>query len=164
MRIRVENSFQNKLASKILNTSNEESPFYEIYERKTLPILVGYNLRREKLVLFACDDNNKASFKYNFEIIEQKLVEMVYDKESLNKLVNIRLSSVLKDFISSFQFNIYKIELDYIPTKKALKLSSDDDGYTTSSGNKNMHWRKKNQYKTFPKSKFIKAERLLMTR
>jgi hypothetical protein len=167
VRIRVENSFQNKLASKVLNTSNEESPFYEIYERKTIQILVGYNLRREKLVLFSCNDNN-TSVKYNFEIIEQKLVEMVYDKESLNKLVNIRLSSVLKDFMSSFQHNIYKIELDYVPTKRALRLSSDDDGYTTaSSGSKNfqwMNWRKRNQYRTFPKSKFIKAEKLLMTR
>ena len=174
VRIRVENSFHNKLASKVTTSaSNLASPFYEIYERKTLQVFIGYNLRREKLVLFACDANNSSSsIKYNFEIIEQKLVEMVYDKESLNKLINIRLNSVLKDFMSSFQYNIYKIELDYVPPKREFKLGDQtDDGYVscmTSSRNKNIYTihylRKNSQYKTFPKAKFIKAERLLITR
>ena len=180
VRIRVENSFNklqnftSQLPPLTANLSAQSStpPFYEIYERKTSQILLGYNLRREKVVLYSIS-NDKNNPKFSYETIEQKLVEMVYNKESLNKLINIRLDGILKDFIAGFQHNIYKIELDHIKPKKPINSTSQiefnpDDGYVScknSSRRKNsfsINWRKKSQYRTFPKSKFIKAERLLI--
>ncbi len=170
VRVRVENLF-NKLQN--LTTAipfTSQTSFYEIYERKkSSKFLVGYNLKREKFVLYAIDNEKSNSVRLSYELIEQKIVEMIYDRESLNKLVNVKINSFFNDFLASFQHNIHKIELDYVRNANGLSINdADDDGYVSCKNTKVknqfiMHWRRKNEYKTFPKARYLKADKLLIS-